>query len=80
MSPTENEQKGMTTLKNVFSYAGFDDAQLADDKSVPGSLLALIGAKADVKPVNRGIMKEAKLDIMEDRFLQLHQGCQHLLR
>ena len=62
MEPTEEERKKMLGMREVFTFAGLDEAHLVDDKTVAGSLAALLGAKPDTKPAALGILSEADYD------------------
>lgn len=59
MEPTEDEHKRMLGAKYVLAFAGMDETQLTDDKAIPGSLAALLGANPDTKPAALGILSEA---------------------
>ena len=59
MDPTEDEQRVMTNVAEVFKGADLDPSEMAEITKLSGSLAVLLGAAAATKPVTLGVTSEA---------------------
>ena len=61
MDPTEDKRKAMA-MKDVFRFAGLDESQMADERTIPGSLAVLLGTKPETRPSVLGMLSEAEFN------------------
>ena len=59
MDPTEDEQKAMDTMAEVFKWVGLSETEMGDETKLSGSLAKLLGAADITKPVTIGVVSEA---------------------